>query len=699
MPYNSSVSDANISRLKDPEAVLLKVVGEISKSEAALADWKSKVVKYYELYQLVQRKKHYEGLASIFVPETLRAVETIVAKLYQMITGQPDWFEYSGRDNNGDDGPAIALTHLTMYQMDENNFKARLMDCLRQMVIAGLCVRKIGWDYQEVKRKRKSKNDKGEMQDETKYDTVKDVWTFEPVEILCFHISDINIPYNDLQKASWIGEQYLVERNYINERCRRGWFSSSMKHKLDTVNGPSSSQAMNLTADKLRSSGFTNIDTKSKVELIERWGLLPVEWVLDEAQMKEEGYEAGELIEGVVVIANRICILKLEKNPFWHNTKPYVACPYIPKENELPGIGVPQIGESLQEEINDTRNQTMDNKTLILATMWLKTRGSGIKNSDLRIRPNGVITTNDINGLQALRPPVVAGVGTNMESIAKDDLRQSAGASSNLQGIAQSGIGSATEAASISKESIGRIMMTAQMFTELVLKPMLIMAEYNNYQFYDHVKVIKIVGPKGVKFVKVAPEELVGYKDVSIKIATDAAENPSVMRQQLLNFFTILRDMPPPLIEYHWKILDKVYGMFFNGHDLSELYPNQPIDPKDLLTPEEERDCVLAEQAVTAVKGQDHQSYIMYHENEFQSMQMALNDIQFELYKKLIQSHYELLIQEQAELQQQMMVQQAMAGGAGNSGNMIDKGQTKGTTPHNQPQAPSTSSMAKEVGG
>lgn len=698
MPYNSAVSDANIARLKSPEVVLEQVIREISRSEAALGDWKAKVVKYYELYQLVQRKKHYEGLASIFVPETLRAVETIVAKLYSMITGQPDWFQYAGRDNNGDDGAAIALTQLTMYQMDENNFKARLMDCLRQMVIAGLCVRKIGWDYQEVKRKRKGKANGGELKEEANYETVKDVWTFEPVEILSFHISDINIPYNDLQKATWIGEQYLVEKNYINERMRRAWFSSKMKKELDTAIAPSNSQATNLNIQKLQTSGFSNIDNKGKIELIERWGLVPVEWVLDDAQMREEGYSEGELIEGVVVIANRVAILKLERNPFWHNTKPYVACPYIPKENELPGIGVPQIGESLQEEINDTRNQTMDNKTLILATMWLKTRGSGIKNSDLRIRPNGVITTNDINGLQPLRPPVVSGVGTNMESVAKEDLRQSAGAASNLQGIAQPGVGTATEAATVNKESLGRIMLTAQMFVELVVKPTLIMAEYNNYQFYDHVKVIKIVGPKGVKFVKIAPEELVGYKDVSIKIATDAAENPAVMRQQLLNFFTILRDMPPPLIEYHWKILDKVYGMFFNGHELNELYPNQPIDPKDLLAPEEERDCILASQAVVAQKGQDHKSYIMYHENEFESMQLSMGDMQFELYKKLIQSHYELLMQEQIEMEQQMMIQQSMMGSE-NSGNMMNKGQTKGTTPHNQPQAPSTSSMRKEVGG
>ncbi len=699
MPYSSEISDRNIQRLADDERAqfIVDILDEFHHSESILSEWKAKIIKYYDLYQLIQKKKNYDGLSNIFVPEILRAVETITAKIYQTIFSQPDWFCYEGRDGEEDtEGPAIALTELCFYQMDENNFKARIMDTIRQMVITGLCVRKIGWDYQEVKRKV--------SKTEGRIETIKDTWTLEPVDLLSFHISDVGIPYNDLNKAKWIGEEYSVPRYWVKERIRRGWLSSLRMGDIDIVQGEvqdaTRTQAQDLKDARFQSSGFKFETKKDQIHIFERWGLLPAKHVMSKEEMAAEGYDDDDLVESIVILGNKKAILKLERNPWYHQQKPYVACPYIPKEFELPGIGAAQIGESLQEEINDTRNQTMDNKTLILATMWLKSRGAQISDKDLVIRPNGVIKTNDMNGLQPLRPPVVAGIGTNMEGISKNDLRESVGAASNLQGIAQAGVGTATEAVTINRESVGRLVMTAQLFCELVLKPMFKMAEFLNYQFYDHVKVIRVVGKTGAKYRQLKPNEIMGgLKDVSIKISLDATENPAVMRQQLMNFLTIIQPMPPQAISFHWKLLDKIFGTFFYGHDLNELYQAPAPDPDLLLTPEEERDTVLAMKPVLAEDGQDHKAYIQYHENEMKQMAHSLNDIQFELYKKLIMSHWQKLQQEiqaaQAQLQmQQMAMAQQMAGGKGS----VNRGQTPNSTPFNQTEAPTTKSLGQGLG-
>lgn len=702
MAFDPSPSDENINRLTPGQADFLigQVKKEFSESENVLSEWKSKVVKYYELYNLVQSRKNYEGLANIFVPEILRAVETVTAKVYQMITGQPDWFQYEGRDNNGDEGPAIALTQLVKYQMAENNFKARLMDAIRQMVISGIVFRKILWDYDSVKRMVPGQDEAGNPMPVPQMDTIRDHWTIEPVNLLELHISDIDTPYNDLQKARWIGEEFLVNKNFVKDKMRRGWFSKLHQSKLDdqSASGGKSSRSQELVESKLRSSGFSNIPKKGKYSIKERWGLLEASYVMSPEALEADQLEADDLVEAVVVIGNDSAILKLEVNPFWHKQKPYVACPYVPIEGQLPGMGAAQIGESLQEEINDTRNQTMDNKTLILACMWLKSRGSGISNDQLKIRPNGVIVTNDINGLVPLRPPVVAGVGTNMESIAKDDLRQSVGAASNLQGIAQSGIGTATESNNVNREAMGRLLLSTELFCELLLKPILVFAEYLNYQFYDHIKVIKIVGPNGVKFRNLRPEEIAGQKNIVIKFAIDASENPAVMRQQMMNFLNIMFNLPPQAIEFHWKALDKTYGMFFHGHSLKELY-QPPVMQEDLLTPEQERDIIIAEQGVVAMRGQNHELHIQYHEQEMASMKFALSPVQFELYKALIMSHYQLLMQQMAE--QQMMMQQqmmAMQGQGGEAGGKSDKREPN-MGPHTATPAPSTGSLRQGLGG
>jgi hypothetical protein len=703
MAYQAVNSDANISRLADPNSVIEKIVKEIGASERSLADWKKRIIKYNELYQMVQNKKNYEGLSNIFVPEILRAVETIVGKLYQVIIGSENWFEYSGRDEN-DEGAAIALTQLTRYQMDENAFKAKLMDSLRQMVISGITVRKILWDFQEVQRKRTQRqlpnpqtldpeNLQGGVQPVSNIETVKDHWTFEPVDLLSFHISDVTTPYNDIQKARWIAEQYLVDKQWVAERMRKGWFSKVMKPQLDTAPSASSSEAKTLRDNRMRSSGFAMADTSTgKIEIIERWGLVEASWVYTPEEMAQLGLEPEDMCEAVVYIANRVSILKLEVNPFWHNQKPYVSCPYVPKENEFAGIGVAQIGEKLQEELNDTRNQTMDNKTLILMCMWLKHRASGIKNQDLRIRPMGVINTNDMNGLEALRPPVLTGIGVNIEGVVKSDLRESVGAASNLQGIAQSGVDTATESSIINKESLGRLLLTGELYGELVLKPTLVMSEYNNYQFYDHIKVIRIIGAQGVKFRKLAPEDLVGYKDVVIRISTDVADNPGVRRQQVMNFLTITQQMMPEQIAFHWKMLDKIYKMFFNGRSLEEVYAAPP-EAATLLTPEEEIEMVLAEQPVLAKQGQNHMEMLKVLEPEFDKIKFAITPTSFQIFKALILSHHQMMIQE-LQMQQAQMEMQMMA--AAQNG---DASKTPNATPFTQDgKAPTPGSLAQGLG-
>lgn len=716
MPIPADKTKANLKRnsMKETE-ILLQINEEISQSQNVLSPWKDKLVKYNELYMMVQRSKHYGGLSNIFVPETLRAVETIVAKLYQVLWGSGDFFEYTGRDEN-DQGHAIAMTQLVRYQMDENKFKIRCLDSLRQMVISGLTVRKIMWDFREVRRlsnKMVKRIVKDPMTGEPRevrelqegvadVETCRDHWTFEPVDLLGFHISDVATPYDDIQRARWIAEEYFVDDAWVQDKARKGFcidFRKKLAERQDDqqAEGNTWGESQDKKDQLLSASGFDKQDTKRGYHIIERWGLVPCEWVYDKKEMKELELEEGDLVEGVVLVVNGMAIAKLEANPFWHGEKPYVSCPYIPKGASFDGMGAAQIAEKLQEELNDTRNQTMDNKTLILMNMWVKHRGAGIKNADLKVRPLGIITTNMMDGLEALRPPILTGTGVNIENIVKEDLRQSVGASSNLQGIAQGGVDTATESSIINKEALGRLLSTGAMFGELVFKPMLVMAEYMNYQFMDRTKTIKIIGARGLKYRTISREDLTGYKDVIIHLTTDLADNPSVRRQQYMSFITTLQSMPPEMIAFHWKALNMAYGMFFEGRELSEIY-DAPPGQENLLTPEQEVEMVLAEQMCHAKPGQDHKLHIKYLEQAMADMKYALTPESFDLLQQLIMEHHELLNQE-LEMAQQQLVMQSMAqeqnGPQGQKGAQGGDRRKPNSSPYTQTPAPSEASITR----
>lgn len=693
-----ATSEENIKRLGETDELVNRLGAEISKSESELSDWKSRLVTYYELYNLVQRKGNYNGIAKIFVPETLRAVETVVGKMMEILFGAGDWFEYAGRDEY-DSGSALAMTQLVRYQTDENDFEARVADSIRQMAITGLTVRKVGWEFDE-KQRTKTAVDQDALKEKSTVDIIKDTWQLEPVDLFGFHISDIRTAYNDPQKARWMAEQRIVDKQWFRERKKRGWLTDVQAKKWEEEKAPSS-EATSYRERLDASKGFTVERKPGEMEVIERWGLLEAKYVYTAEELKAKDLEADDMVETVAVIINRKGIAKLEANPFWHQMKPYVCCPYIPKENELGGMGIVQIGEKLQIELNDTRNQTMDNKTLVLMTMWLKSRTSGIKNSDLRIRANGVIQTNDMAGLQPLRPPVLTGVGVNIEGVVKEDLRQATGASSNLQGLVQSGVDTATESAFINKETLSRIMLVANTYGKLVLKRVLIMVEFLNYQFFDHVSCIRLIGAQGVKYRKMEPKDIAGgHKDVIIRVASDFSDNPAVKKQQSMAFFSIVQGMPPEQIEFHWKFLDKLYRQHFGGRSLSECYP-APVDQRDLLTPEDEVDLILAEQPVVAQEGADHQAALQFHIQEYGQMKYALTPVQNANYQRLIMSHQAALEAElQAQTAQFMMSQAAMAGEAAGPGS-VNKGQMPNmgaNTLTAAPNAPSTGNMRQGVG-
>lgn len=707
---SAEISKKNIDRLEDKDAFIKSRVDEILKSERVLSSWKKKLVKYNELYKMLQNQKHYEGLARIFVPEILRAVETVAGNLFKVIFGQMPWFEFEARQEQ-DEASAHCLTELTEYQMEENSFRIRTLDSLRQMAICGLTVRKILWDFSQVRQRSKTANlsksvdpitgkvkVNRDVSTGTNLNTIKDHWTFEPVDLLGFHISDVTTPYHDIQKAKWIAEQYLVDKQWIRERNKKDWLCDEDFKEIEETSAYSTSDAERYRNNRKQSANYSTAgyETKKAVEIIERWGLIKAKYIYDSKELKENDLDEDEMVEAVVIIANRKFLLKLEANPFWHNKKPYVSCPYVAQDNEFSGMGVAQIGENLQEELNDTRNQLMDNKTLILMNMWLKSRSSGIKNQDLRVRPLGVIQTNDMNGLKPLAPPVLSGVGVNIEGVIKNDLRESVGASSNLQGISQGGNSTATESQIVNREAFGRLFLVAQQYAELVLKPTLDFSEFLNYQFYDTEKVVKVIGAPGIKFKKIGPDDIVGDKHVIVRLATDIDDNPGIRRQQLMQFLATVQQMPPQLIQFHWYLLDKIYKSFFpNANGLEDLY-QPPPQAEQLLEPNEEFELMRNEVPTKVHMGDDDKGHIQTHEQDLEMTKFALSPLAFKLNSDHILNHYKQLAQK-VQMQAQQAMDGAMDNAQGSGGG--NPGQTPDATKNTQRQITKPGQLERNLGG
>jgi hypothetical protein len=99
---------------------------------------------------------------------------------------------------------------------------------------------------------------------------------------------------------------------------------------------------------------------------------------------------------------------------------------YIPVQHELYGIGIPEVSESLQEELNAVRNQRMDNVNLIINRMFIANKYADIDFDQLVSYPGNIILTNDVTAVQPLDTRDITKSAYMEEEIIKRDIDNAA---------------------------------------------------------------------------------------------------------------------------------------------------------------------------------------------------------------------------------------------------------------------------------
>jgi len=251
--------------------------------------------------------------------------------------------------------------------------------------------------------------------------------------------------------------------------------------------------------------------------------------------------------------------------------------------------------------------------------------------------------------------------------------------------------------------------LTAQQYAELVLRPTLQFSESLNYQYFDTSKVIRLIGAMGIKYTPIAPDDIVGQKTVAIKLSTDLDDNPGVKRQQLLQFLSIVQQMPPQVMEFHWKLLDKIYKSFFpSALSLADIY-NPPPEDEELLEPEEEFELMRQEVPVKVHVGDDDKSHLMGHEKDYEMVKFApsLSHKSLKLQQQHILDHYTQMTKKTQAQQAQMMAMQGPQDSQGKGqpssnqsgqGTMIP-GQTAGASPFTQGDVTKPGDLLRNMGG
>ena len=419
--------------------------------------------KFYKLYRSYRDKTVYPYKSNIFVPYIFSIVESVVPKMLGTIFNTRPIISVQPRKGSSAT-LAKLMERLLEYQLDEEQleFFTKILEFFKECAVYGTSFMKVIPRFND---------------DELATFNYIDL---EPIDL--FHI------FPDFRAKSIRRMKYIIQLSYMDydelERYAKQGFYKNVKEVKDYI------------------ESMINVDSYKRERLT------------DIGILDEYGYDANrkvvEILEywdmdKIYTIGARKVVLKEEDNPFG-GLLPFIMARYIPVQHELYGIGIHEVSEVLQEELNTVRNQRMDNVNLIINRMFIANKYADINFDQLTSYPGNVILTNDVTAIQPLDTRDITKSAYMEEEIIKRDIDNAVGEYEYSRGALPPRKETATGIVRLQQAANVRFDTVVKMLEFTVIRHIAKMFLWLDYQFLPKEDLVKILGPND--YMKLNADEL-----------------------------------------------------------------------------------------------------------------------------------------------------------------------------------------------
>lgn len=407
--------------------------------------------RFYKLYRNYRDISDSPYKSNIFVPYIFSKVETVVPKMLGTMFNTRPIISVQPRKGSSED-LSLLLETLLEYQLDEDQleFFSKILEFFKECAIYGSSFAKIIPKFND--------------DDLASFNYID----IEPIDL--FHV------FPDYRAKSIRRMKYVIQLSYIDydelESMYRAGFYQNVPELLGML------EAIN-TVDEYKKKRLSSV------------GILD-EYAFDANRQIVEVLEYWDR-ENIYTIGARRQVLKKEKNPFG-GLLPFIMARYVPVQHELYGIGIPEIAESLQTELNDVRNQRMDNVNLIINRMFVANKYADIDFDSLISYPGNVILTNDVNAIVPIATPDVTQSAYREEEIIKGDIDSATGEYPYDAGQPPIRRETATGIVKLQQASNVRFDTVVKMLEFTVLRNIAKMFLWLDYNFMEPEEFARIVG-------------------------------------------------------------------------------------------------------------------------------------------------------------------------------------------------------------
>jgi hypothetical protein len=330
---------------------------------------------------------------------------------------------------------------------------------------------------------------------------------------------DLRVP--DVRKANYVIHRTYPTMEEIDDlRLLPGFKIPPYEDLVQLMMPPKETPERSLLEGRSTSSvlntGISSLDINMEFRAMPRWQ----EASADPNQGKLELLEYWTP-ERVIYVLNRKLCLKNDINPF--GKIPFLSFCYIDVLDSFYGIGICKLVGGEQRLQQGVINSRLDDLALRLSGTFLRKRGANTPTQQLRLRPGGIIDSDDEKGVQMIEyPPAIVDAFTEVEASDQRAQRRTSANSAVTQGTPgpQGQIGRTATGMDTVAAAVGTAMgYFVDFICDLYLIPLIENFHEMNCQWLEPEQIEAILGEElGEDYSEALNEGLSDEKDKSVRL-------------------------------------------------------------------------------------------------------------------------------------------------------------------------------------
>lgn len=614
---------------------------------------------------------NYVGRANLYWPQIRKEVETMTRRMMKGIF--TDDYLRAVSEKFEDEDITIANTQVVSHFLDHvMKFPVAAEPWIKQNVLYGTSPLRTFWrkDVNQQFIKERSFKDRGDgLLVPTTNTVMKDITTYNgPVAraedifqtwVYPHNVQDqkefkavftrTKLTWEELLQRANVGMAVGITpqlKHQVDEDIKKGYEKAKDQGTSFDIDYPRGLERLMQFADP---GSFEAIQNDKYYDLHEVWTRL----TLPDTEVS---------VPVVVEILNYQYPVRIQRNPFWHQSVPLDFARFIkPPPGEYYGRGLPEAVLPMQAQLNDLLNQGMDSATLALNNITIINPAFAPNAESFEVEP-GAQWFADPAGVKQFVFPDLSGISIKSAETVRSVITQMSDNSPQLPDpIAGKARSSGQAQLAIDQWSTDLFSFLRSISADC-LSPFAKKIHILCQQNLSDDDIIKVAGKYSGKWISrvISPDDILG--DYSFNwITTLEIQEQQVKIQQMLNFVKVFAQIPPDQqakIKFNWEN----YLLLLLRHGFMIKDTNTIIEtPRETAStdPHLENRIIILGGNIMTTDSDDDNSHIAEHKIA-QSKQK--NKYVVSVFDQHIQAHLEQIKSKQAEAQKaQMQAQMQMA--------------------------------------